>query len=479
VAPETGPIRPPAHPPTRSLARSVIHPLEVVGMETLRCTSELGSSSPSSATVTGRSSSGWLSGGMRVALDMIGSSKKKTGKKKVVVVSTFEGLSPRDVEDFKRIVDGLQSGAPVLVKFVHYDARPTTAGGGEVEEHWLWRAVAPYRESANIKVVRTPSQLRTCFQIKETKEAHVIYSGTLQLADKLEVMVKIVPKIKKEPFMALGNTSNNAFDDSNEYVPSSTYGTYGTSPSFGASPSSGTPSNSAASGDWYRQDDIEQKHPVPVGARIKAYKFGNVLLPMSGPVAELAKLSPDRGIRLVGFMDRAELSPELFMGASKVLFGDKASSASVAALCSLAAAMVKKQQVALLRVVLRAGSSVKLTVAFPVAENPAYFILKEVPFMQDVASINCAPLPEPEAETVLRAREFVQANMLDAAVPDLDATGNPTLHRAVNYFTRRFLMSDGGGVGGEYDGEDDEGVIPAEGELFVECFGEAIVDVDS
>lgn len=49
----------------------------------------------------------------------------------------------------------------------------------------------------------------------------------------------------------------------------------------------------------------------------------------------------------------------------------------------------------------------------------------------------------------------------------------------VNYFTRRFLMSDGGGVGGEYDGEDDEGVIPAEGELFVECFGEAIVDVDS
>ena len=122
----------------------------------------------------------------------------------------------------------------------------------------------------------------------------------------------------------------------------------------------------------------------------------------------------------------------------------------------------------------------KLMVAFPVAENPAYFVLKEVPFMQDVASVNCTPLPKPEdieAEVVLRAREFVQSNMLDPAVPDLNATGNPTLHRAVNYFTRRFLRIDG--ACDDKDDEDSEGDIPAEGDLFVECFGEEILNISS
>ena len=45
--------------------------------------------------------------------------------------------------------------------------------------------------------------------------------------------------------------------------------------------------------------------------------------------------------------------------------------------------------------------------------------------------------------------------------------GNPTLHRAVNFFTERFL------------GRGDDSFVPPEAELFVECFGEAILDIES
>jgi non-homologous end joining protein Ku len=125
---------------------------------------------------------------------------------------------------------------------------------------------------------------------------------------------------------------------------------------------------------------------------LKSYRYGNVFVPLSDPLVQLGKLTPERGIQLVGFMNEGDIPPEMFMGASKALFADKNHTASMSALVSLATAMVNKKQVALLRLVLRAGSSTKLMVAFPVTQNPAYFVLKEAPFMEDVSILQNDPL---------------------------------------------------------------------------------------
>ena len=411
-------------------------PLAAVSLDALRTVSSLAPSPPSSSSC--------LSRAVSLAVDLLETSKKKAGKRKVIVVSNFEEIPAREREFLGRVFDRLSAG-PVHVKIVHFDCRG--APNGAPRPHWLENLVEYRGEFVDRKVYRTLSQLMTCFPIKDTKEAHVVYSGTLKLADKVEVAVKLVPKTKKEPFMSLGN-------DSGEHHPAS-------------------PTTNVA--DCYRPDDIEQLHPVPTQDRIKGYRFGNVIVPMSQPLAELSKLSPERGMWLLGFIDRGEISPDLFMGAAKVLFADKKDPGSVAALSSLAAAMVKKQKVAVMHVVLRAGSALKLMVAHPVARNPAYFILKEAPFLEDVSAINCAPLPEPEADLVLGARDFVRANMLDETTPELERIGNPTLHRAVNYLTEQFLKQEDRAQ----EGHDGFTAVPSDGELFVECFGKAILEIDS
>ena len=371
------------------------------------------------------------------------------------IISTFDDVPTSDIEALRHLLGGrLGKGPPVHVKFVHFDLGGASSGS-LTAPHWIEGFAESHPESIQYSSYYTVSQMKTCFPVKESKDVHVIYSGPMTLADAVEVAVKIVPKTKREPFMTLGNVSSNRFED-----PSLAF-------------SGELERRERRERHLYRPDDIEQLCPVPMHEQVKGYKFGDVIVPISQPLAELGKLSPERGVSLMGFMDRGELSPDLFMGTAKALFADKTSAASVAALCSLAVAMEKKRTVAVLWVVLRAGGAPKLMVAHPVARNPAYFILKEAPFMEDVAAINCTPLPAPGPDLVIGARELVRANMLDDASPtspgrvDPERMGNPTLHRAMHYFTERFL------------GREACGSVPPEGGLFVDCFGEGILDIDS
>ena len=122
---------------------------------------------------------------------------------------------------------------------------------------------------------------------------------------------------------------------------------------------------------------------------------------------------------------------------SKILFADKGKISSIRALHSLVRAMINMKKVSLLRVVLRAGSNTKIMIGFPGKGNPAYLILKEAPFMEDIAFLNVAPLPESSVQ--YHARTLVDDNMLAESDMVLDRTSNPILHRAVSHFTDKFL----------------------------------------
>ena len=66
--------------------------------------------------------------------------------------------------------------------------------------------------------------------------------------------VKIVPKVKRELFPVLGNTSGESLNDS-----------------FSYNWSSPTP-QTEKSGELYREDDIDQNFPVAVEKRVKGFK---------------------------------------------------------------------------------------------------------------------------------------------------------------------------------------------------------------
>lgn len=132
----------------------------------------------------------------------------------------------------------------------------------------------------------------------------------------------------------------------------------------------------------------------------------------------------------------------LFLQTSKVLFADKSKANSVRALHSLVRAMLSMKKVALLRLVLRAGSNTKIIIGFPGTGNPSFLILKEAPFMEDVTFMNVRPLLEtcPDAED--EADMLVDANMMADSELLPDRTSNPILHRAISCFSEKFLNRD-------------------------------------
>ena len=127
------------------------------------------------------------------------------------------------------------------------------------------------------------------------------------------------------------------------------------------------------------------------------------------------------------------------MQTSKILFADKSRTDSVAAFCSIVHAMKTLDQVILLRVVLRAGGTIKLMIGIPVESNPAYMILKEVPFMEDVCPLHSRPLPQASESAIEQARSMIQNNMLSDNQMNLESTNNPILHRSIAFFTEKFL----------------------------------------
>lgn len=129
------------------------------------------------------------------------------------------------------------------------------------------------------------------------------------------------------------------------------------------------------------------------------------------------------------------------MQTSKVLFADKVDIASVSALYSLACAMSELEKVALLRVVLRAGGSIKMMIAFPSKNYPSYFVLKEAPYTEDIALLNVIPLLETNSCLEKHAQELIDRTLLAETDLVLDKTSNPTLHRAISYLSDKFLDS--------------------------------------
>jgi hypothetical protein len=213
---------------------SVLHPLEVAGIETLRGVTALASSS---------SDEGRLSGALQIAVDMLASVKGKSGKKRIVVLSSFDNIDEGDMDEVRATVQSAGKRPGATITFVHYDHLREYHPFHD-KKPWIWdRVVSHAKDFTQLKVVRTPGQLATCFPVKESKDVHVIYSGPLVLARGIEVLVKISPKIKKEPFMGLGNSN---ISDTNE---------------DGSHP---VPFSGSALSCCYRMDDIEQESPLPL-----------------------------------------------------------------------------------------------------------------------------------------------------------------------------------------------------------------------
>lgn len=221
---------------------TVVQSLETVGVDLLKTLQRL-------PPPTVDSDRGSMDAAVRVAEEVLSTTteqKKKAAKRRIVVMSTFEtGESDEAKSTIEQLADA--STLFTLIHCMHDEAARSTL------DHWAWEL----GKSVQVKPVHTLYQLRTCFPIKENKDAHTLYSHTMMLGNGLEIPVKVILKLKKEPFPSLGNASHLATE---------------TDVQESAAPWSYQSAGGGAAAGYYREDDIRQEDPIEVEDRVRGFR---------------------------------------------------------------------------------------------------------------------------------------------------------------------------------------------------------------
>jgi hypothetical protein len=253
-------------------------PLQTVSLDTLRDIDSL------ECDPLGCDQSCSVPAAVRVAVDMLnltsdagkGTKKKASGKKRFVVLSSTRGLSKDDQQGIREHA----SMEGIACQFILLNDMDVSSLSLEDD----------------VRLVYDAYGMMTCFPTKEVRDAHVIYSHTMSFGGELDIYVKIVPKTKRETFPAMGNVSQSATGDTDAFESSGLWG-----------------SHMSPAGEYYRPDDIHQEHPVEQQDRVRGLRFGRNLVPLAESLNALTKISPDRGVHVLGFMDVEDLPRQLFV----------------------------------------------------------------------------------------------------------------------------------------------------------------------
>ncbi|KAH9620873.1 hypothetical protein KSS87_022606 [Heliosperma pusillum] len=196
---------------------------------------------------------------------------------------------------------------------------------------------------------------------------------------------------------------------------------------------------------------------VPPEQRIKGYRYGPEVVPISTDEWEAVKFKPEKSVKLLGFTDAKNILRQYFMKDVNLFIAEPGKKEAVIAVSALARAMKEMNKVAIVRCVWRQGQAgVVIGVLTPnvsAKDNvPDSFYFNVLPFAEDVREFQFPSfrnLPEafqPTEEQQEAADNFVK--MLDLAPPAKeenlrpDFTPNPVLERFYHFLELRIKSLD-------------------------------------
>ncbi|XP_071736074.1 ATP-dependent DNA helicase 2 subunit KU80-like [Rutidosis leptorrhynchoides] len=183
---------------------------------------------------------------------------------------------------------------------------------------------------------------------------------------------------------------------------------------------------------------------VPPEQRIKGYRYGPQVIPISSAELEAVKFRPEKGVKLLGFTNASNVMRHYYMKDVNIFIADPGNKKAAIAVSALARAMKEMNKVAILRCVWRQGqANVVIGVLTPnvsdkdnIADS---FYFNVLPFAEDVREFqfpsfsNLPTSVQPNAEQQEAADKLVM--MLDLAPAGKeealrpDFTPNPVLER--------------------------------------------------
>ncbi|XP_021858943.1 ATP-dependent DNA helicase 2 subunit KU80 [Spinacia oleracea] len=187
---------------------------------------------------------------------------------------------------------------------------------------------------------------------------------------------------------------------------------------------------------------------VPPEQRIKGYRYGPEVVPVSSDAWEAVKFKPEKSVKLLGFTDAKNILRQYYMKDVNIFIAEPGKKEAVTAVSALARAMKEMNKVAIVRCVWRQGQAgVAIGVLTPnvsVKENiPDSLYFNLLPFAEDVREFqfpsfkNLPATFQPTEEQQEAADNLVM--MLDLAPPAKqenlkpDLTPNPVLERFYHF----------------------------------------------
>ncbi|KAF4384654.1 hypothetical protein F8388_003961 [Cannabis sativa] len=187
---------------------------------------------------------------------------------------------------------------------------------------------------------------------------------------------------------------------------------------------------------------------VPPEQRIKGYRYGPQVVPISSAEWYAVKFKPEKSVKVLGFTDAGNIMRHYYMKDAYVFIPEPGKTKAILAVSALARAMKEANKVAILRCVWRQGQgNVVVGVLTPNISDrdniPDSFYFNVLPFAEDVREFqfpsfsNLPASMQPTDQQQEAADRFVQ--MFDLAPPDKEEallpefTPNPALERFYRY----------------------------------------------
>ncbi|KAI3692357.1 hypothetical protein L6452_32171 [Arctium lappa] len=246
-----------------------------------------------------------------------------------------------------------------------------------------------------------------------------IYRGDLELSSTFKIKVWVYKKTSEEKFPTLKKYSDKA-------------------------PATDKFATHEIKVDYEYKSVQDPSKVVPPEQRIKGYRYGPQVIPISSAELEAVKFRPEKSVKLLGFTNASNIMRHYYMKDVNIFIADPGNKKAIVAVSALARAMKEMNKVAILRCVWRQGqTNVVIGVLTPnVSENDNIadsFYFNVLPFAEDVrefqfpsfsnlpASVQPNTEQQEAADKLVMMLDLAPAGKEEALRPDF--TPNPVLER--------------------------------------------------
>ncbi|XP_024027861.1 ATP-dependent DNA helicase 2 subunit KU80 isoform X2 [Morus notabilis] len=274
------------------------------------------------------------------------------------------------------------------------------------------------RTRAKLVHVESPISLLGALKTRNINPV-TIFRGDLEVSPKMKIKIWVYKKTTEEKIPTLKKYSDRA-------PPTDKFATHEVKVDY-----------------QYKRVEDPNKF-VPPEQRIKGYRYGPQVVPISSAEWDAVKFKPEKSVKLLGFTDAENIMRHYYMKDVNIFIPEPGNTRAILAVSALARAMKEANKVAIVRCVWRQGQgSVVVGVLTPNIsgrENiPDSFYFNVLPFAEDVRefqfpSFSNFPdswLPTEQqqeaADNFVRMFDLAPPGKEEALPPDL--TPNPVLER--------------------------------------------------